>query len=272
VRSHAVWEAMAPGWERDRAFIWDASNQVGEWMVERLDPQPGQTILELAAGPGDTGFLAAARLGEGGRLISTDFSPAMVEVARHRGAELGLINVEYRVLDAERMDLDDASADGVLCRFGYMLMADPATALRETRRVLRRGGRLVMSVWGDPGRNPWAAVVGRVLVERGHLPPPTPDQPGVFSMASPERVSELVSGAGFGEPEIEEMEVVWQFEDEDAYWRFLLDLAGAVSMLLADLSAGERDDVRRETMARLGSFRDNGALRLPGLSLNAVAS
>jgi ubiquinone/menaquinone biosynthesis C-methylase UbiE len=150
-RSYAIWEAMAPGWERDRAFIWDASQAVGDWMVEQLDPQPGQTILELAAGPGDTGFLAAARLGKGGRLLATDFSPTMVEVARRRGRELGLTNVDYRVLDAERMDLEDASVDGVLCRWGYMLMADPAAALRETRRVLQRGGRLVFSVWGRAG-------------------------------------------------------------------------------------------------------------------------
>jgi ubiquinone/menaquinone biosynthesis C-methylase UbiE len=75
--------------------------------------------------------------------------------SRRRGAELGVNNVEYRVMDAERIELDADSVDGVLCRFGYMLMADPAAALRKTRRVLRRGGRLTLAVWGAPERNPF---------------------------------------------------------------------------------------------------------------------
>ena len=84
----------------------------------------------------------------------------MVDVARRNGEARGLSNVEYRVLDAERMDLDDDSVDGVVCRWGYMLMADPAAALGETRRVLRDGGPLAFAVWMTPDRNPWAAVPG----------------------------------------------------------------------------------------------------------------
>ena len=105
--------------------MWEGSRGVGEWMVEALDPQPGQTILELAAGTGETGFLAAARVGDDGKLISTDFAPKMVDAARAETERLGLTNVELRQLDAEDMDLPDDSVDGVLCRWGYMLMADP---------------------------------------------------------------------------------------------------------------------------------------------------
>jgi ubiquinone/menaquinone biosynthesis C-methylase UbiE len=109
--SHDVWERMAPGWEQRRDWIWELSRAVGEWMVAKLDPQPGQIVLELAAGTGDTGFAAAQRLGSSGRLISRDFSFRMVEAARRRGDQLGLSNVEYRTLDAERMDLSDDSVD-----------------------------------------------------------------------------------------------------------------------------------------------------------------
>ena len=85
-----------------------------------------------------------------------------------------MTNVDYRVIDAERIELDDDSVDGVLCRFGYMLMADPAAALAETRRVLRPGGRLALAVWGALERNPFFAIIGISLVQRGHLPPPEP--------------------------------------------------------------------------------------------------
>ena len=97
----------------------------------------------------------------------------MVEAARSAGREQGLANIEYRVLDAEHMDLAADSVDGVICRFGYMLMADPAAALAETRRVLRPRGRLVFSVWGPPERNPWVSQLGLLAVQRGLMQPPS---------------------------------------------------------------------------------------------------
>jgi ubiquinone/menaquinone biosynthesis C-methylase UbiE len=135
-----VWEAMAPGWERWRTHLGQALSPVRTWLVSELAPASGDTVLELSAGAGDTGFTAAGALGESGRLISTDFSPEMLEVARTRGADLGLANVEYRVVDAERIELDADSVDGVLCQNGYMLMADPAAALARRGACCVPGG------------------------------------------------------------------------------------------------------------------------------------
>jgi ubiquinone/menaquinone biosynthesis C-methylase UbiE len=115
---YTVWDQMAPGWTRDTQLLWDSSRVVGEDMVRRLDPQPGDVILELAGGTGDTGFLAAQRVGPEGKVICSDFVPAMVEGARSRAGAAGVENVEYRVLDAENIDLADDSVDGVLCRCG----------------------------------------------------------------------------------------------------------------------------------------------------------
>ena len=140
--SRETWRKMAAGWARELRWMWDVSRPVGESLVAMLNPQPGQTILELAAGTGETGFAAAARIGEEGKLISSDFAFEMVQAARRRADQLDLHNVEFRVMDAERMDLGNDSVDGVLCRWGYMLMPDPAAALAETRRVLRPEGRL----------------------------------------------------------------------------------------------------------------------------------
>jgi SAM-dependent methyltransferase len=134
------WEAMAPGWERRREYLREFSQGVTDWMVARLDPQPGQTILELGAGTGETGFAAASLIGGSGRLISTDLPPGMVEVAKRRARELGVENAEFRVTDAEHIDLESGSVDGVLCRWAYMLMPDPAAAAgREPPRAQTRG-------------------------------------------------------------------------------------------------------------------------------------
>jgi ubiquinone/menaquinone biosynthesis C-methylase UbiE len=134
---YEIAEAIAPTWERRRVDVEKVATPLREWMLCELRPQEGDTVLELAAGVGETGFEAAALVGKTGRLITSDLSPAMLEAARRRGAELGIANVEYRIIDAERIKLDDDSVDGVLCRFAYMLMADPAAAFAETRRVLR---------------------------------------------------------------------------------------------------------------------------------------
>ena len=214
--SHEIWSAMAPGWERWRAQLEDALAPVREWLITELTSQPGDTVLELGAGAGDTGFAAVALLGERGRLISTDFSPEMVEVARRRGAELGRENVDYRVIDAEQIELPADFVDGVLCQSGYMLMADPAAALSEARRVLRPGGRLALSVWGAPEHNPWASIGGRILVERGHVPLPEPRTPGASSMASAERTRMLLEEAGFTEVRTDEVPVRFAFDDLDS--------------------------------------------------------
>src|SRR5450755_1131806 len=115
--SYEIWQAMAAGWDRERSWMWEASRAVSEEMLKALGPEPGQTILELAAGTGETGFAAARAIGPDGRLISTDFAPEMVAAARRASERLRLANVEHREMDAERMDLDDDSVDGVLCRW-----------------------------------------------------------------------------------------------------------------------------------------------------------
>src|SRR5215210_6519068 len=223
---------MAAGWDDDRRFVWEASRAVGEWLVDALDPQSGDTILELAAGVGDTGLAAAARVGEEGRLVSTDFSLAMVDAARRRADELGVSNAEFRTMDAERMELGDDSVDGVLCRWGYMLMADPVAALRETRRVLRPGGRLAFSVWADPGSNPWASVPAQAVIEHTGMRPPDPLAPGVFAMASEERTRELLDAAGLRPRRVEHLEMEWSFDSPGDFWHYVMNLAGGLAMAI----------------------------------------
>ena len=116
-QSRAAWSAVARGWYAQREELWKASRLVSEWMVRRLDPQSGDNVLELAAGLADTGLMAARLVGESGRVIVTDFTPEMVAAARRRAEELGVQNAAFRVLDAERMDLETDSVDGILCRW-----------------------------------------------------------------------------------------------------------------------------------------------------------
>jgi ubiquinone/menaquinone biosynthesis C-methylase UbiE len=270
--SHGVWEAMAPGWERWRVQLADALAPVREWLIRELGPEPGETVLELGAGTGETGFAAAAILGDNGRLISTDFSPEMVEVARRRGNELALGNVDYRVVDAERIELDSGSVDGALCQSAYMLAADPAAALAETRRVLRPGGRLALSVWGAPERNPWASIGGMILIERGQMPPPEPGAPGVFSMASEERTRALLDGAGFRSVRTAEVPVHFGFRSLEDYEQWIIDVGGPFAVLVRGLPEEVREVLRARLSEAFVPFATDGGYELPGAALCAVAS
>jgi len=234
------------------------SHEVGERLVDALDPQAGETILELACGPGDTGFTAAARLGPEGKLISTDFAEGMVAAARRRSAELGLTNVEHRVVDAEAIDLPDGIIDGVLCRWGYMLMPDPARALAETRRVLRPGGRVSFSIWAEARDNPWAAVAGRVAMDLGFAQPPEPDSPGPFRLGDADRVQALVVASGFGAPQI-----------DDVTSR---DLSSSLKTTLLTLAEPDAERLHELTEQALAPYTgDDGSLTIPGLTRNVLA-
>ncbi len=274
VRQQNYWiaEGIAPTWESRRGQIEEVCAPVREWMVQALAARPGQTVLELAAGVGDTGFEVAPIVGPQGSVISTDLSPAMVDAARRRGGELGLENVDYRVTDAERIELEPDSVDGVLCRYGYMLMADPAAALADTRRVLRRDGRLVLAVWGPPERNPFFTLVAGILVNSGHIEAPDPRAPGIFSMASEERTTALLKRAGFAEVRTDEVPVRFAFGDAGEYLRFVADTAGPIAIALRDLTDDERTRTKSQLEDACGNFAVDGGYELPGVTLAAVAS
>lgn len=268
-----VWDHVAPGWDRYRDYMWQTTRHVAEWLVDNVRPQPGDTILDLAGGPGDNGFLAAQRVGPNGKVIVTDFAPGMVAVARRRAGEAELENVETRVLDAESMDLEDDSVDGIICRWGFMLMLDPQAALAECRRVLKPGRRLALSVWGSPERNPWVTVTGMTIMQLGHQPGDDPFGPGgIFSMADPDKVRSMLSAAGFGEVSVEEMPVEWRHASFDDAWAFMTQVAGSIASAVKELSEDEIERLRSTLEENFEPFRNGSAITLPGVTLNACAS
>jgi SAM-dependent methyltransferase len=267
--SRQGWETAAGGWAARREEMQRATEPVSRWMADAIEPQAGQTVLELAAGLGDTGFLVAGKVG---RLISTDGAEAMVEAAKARAAELGLDNVEFKPMEAEWIDLETASVDAVLCRWGYMLLADPEAALRETRRVLRPGGRVALAVWDERGHNPWIESVQVTLGELGLAEPAPPDAPGMFALAPADRLQDVLYAAGFADVRVDAVDIAYRVPSFDDWWEYLLDMSGFLTRALAAATPEQRDEVLEGVEARLEPHRaDDGSLALPGRSLVAVA-
>jgi SAM-dependent methyltransferase len=272
--SRARWGASAKAWEDHAAAMRRDTMPVSHWMVDAIGPQPGDTLLELAAGPGETGFLAAELIRPGGTLITSDLSPDMLNVAQRRAQELGLDNVRFKQIDADTsIDVEAASIDGVLCRWGYMLMADPGTALRETRRVLKRGGRVALAAWAAPEENPWVSIPGRELVRRGLVEPVGLDEPGQFTWAPEGVIAERLADAGFVEYEIDAVAFSDRFASFEDYWTMQAELSGRMRDAIATADPAVIDELRASVREQVEPYTaPDGSIELPARTWVAVAA
>ncbi len=271
-RSYRNWQHAAAGWEREREALQAAMGPLTDWMIERLAPEPGQTILELGAGTAETGLIAARLVSPGGRVIVSDRSTAMLAAAERRAAELDLTNVELRVLDIEAIDLPDAAVDGVISRMVLMLVPDIAAALGEIHRVLRPGARLAAAVWDTVERNPWAPVLWDVIERMTDIPQARPGGPGMFTLADRGRLGSLLSAAGFGEIHLESIPVAWRYPDFETYWRTQSSLNGAITRLLPTLTDAERTRLAGAVREAVEPFRTGSGYSAPGSALGVVAT
>lgn len=153
---------------RVQRYGWDlaAADYEALWHSQLADAQTallaaaalrgGERVLDVACGTGLVSFAATRSVGPAGRVLGVDLSGAMVDAARERALRHEVRNAEFVRMDAEALALPDATFDVALCALGLMYVPDPEQALREMRRVLRPGGRLVVAVWGERARCGWA--------------------------------------------------------------------------------------------------------------------
>jgi ubiquinone/menaquinone biosynthesis C-methylase UbiE len=267
------WEEAAPGWVRSQDMLREFGAPVSHWLIDAIVPQPGQRVLELAAGLGETGMLAAELVAPAGGAIVSDQAEAMLAGARGRAVELGLSNVEFLVLNAESIDLPVASVDAVVCRWGYMLMADPPAALSEARRVLRPGGRLAIAVWDAAERNPWAQLPILELRERGLTPVPGEGMPGQFALGDRTLLRELLEQAGFLEVRVESLRLSRRHASFAEMWEQTLDLSRVFHDAVMARPASEIADIEASLAARLEPYTAaDGSLEIPAQTLVASAT
>lgn len=267
--SRKVWEAVAPGWERHRAVVFEQMREVSERLVDATGARDGDTILELTAGPGETGMMLAERI-PGARVIISDFAPGMVEAAK-RGVEArGLTNVECRVIDAQAIDLPDASVDAVMSRYGLMLVPDTKAAAAEIRRVLRPGGRLAYAVWGPLQSNPWMMMFGAAMMQRGHFQPP--EGGNLFPLTTEDENREILSSAGFETIDVEVVDAMMPYPDASTYFDVSASVAGPLALIASSLPPEEIAELKALLEQYTTSFRTDDGLRMPSQTIVVRAS
>lgn len=271
--SREQWNAAAGSWARAaEEEEGGASADATTWMLGAADLRPGQQVLELACGAGRVGLQAAARVGPDGSVLCSDFSQAMVDAVRERAERLGVPNVETRLLDAQELDLPDERFDVVLCRFGYMLMADPLQSLRESARVLKPGGQLVLIVWGMAEENPWLSLVIEALIDHLNAPPPEPGTPGPFSLGEAERLRGLLDEALMADVEIEATATEQTYDSVPSWWDELMAVSGPLAATLKAMPDADRGAIRDRVLAAGKAFaRRDGRVHFPATVVGATA-
>ena len=272
--SREQWAGVAEGWAREsaRREAGVSGRPPSGCSRGRLEARAAR-VLELACGAGDVGLRAAAAVGPTAascaRTSPSRWSPWCAS-ARGRPA---LDHVEARVLDAEALDVGDERFDAVLCRFGYMLMADPGRALRASAAGLAPGGRLALAVWGPAERNPWLSLLFDAIMTTLAAPPPAPGTPGPFALADHARLRALLDETGLRDVVVEDLDGERVHESLDEWWSGVLDSSGPVAAVVAHLSDEQAAEVRERALGAARAYvGEDGTVRFPARVVVATAA
>lgn len=229
-------------------------------LVDRAALRPGERVLDVACGTGIVTRMAAARVGPAGRVTGVDLNPTMLEVAARASAG-SRSSIEWLKASAESVPLDDESFDVVFCQQGLQFFPDRSAALREMRRLLARGGRILISVWRDVGRgfDALAAALGRnISAEAGAAL-----AKGPASLRDGEELSSLMKDAGFNDLSLEVATVQMIFPSPAEFVRRYVS-ATPLSAAVAQASESSRDQLMDDVAEQLQDLVDAHGLKFSG--------
>ena len=223
-------------------------------MLDMAYIRPGDRVLDLAAGTGGQTLVTARRVGVTGSVLATDLSSNILAFAAQNAQHAGLTNVETRVMDAEKLELEEGMFDAVICRLGLMFLPDQSIALTGIYRVLKPGGRVASIVFTPAEKNPFFSLPVAIIRRRTQLPPPLPGQPGPFSLGDTGVMEEMYQKAGFHHVQTQVVSAPLRLASATECVRFERDSFGALQQMLAGLAEDERESVWQEIEQTLRQF------------------
>ncbi len=271
-RERKAWASVADGWKRRDELLTRGAAPVTQRMLELAGIARGHRTLDIASGVGEPSMSAARRVGETGMVVGTDLVDEMLNYAREKAAQAGLNNIEYHCVDGETLDFEPASFDAVTCRWGLMFMPEPVNCLKLANNVMKGSARLAVACWAAPEKNPFVGVLMQTLGKYMEVPKPPPGTPGIFSLADPARLKEVIAAAGFKNIELEELEIdVLEVDDGQAYWDAISDLAAPVMTLVNQLDEKTRTAYISDVVQTANALKQGTTLRMRGTTWLASA-
>jgi enediyne biosynthesis protein CalE5 len=265
--------SRAAGWIKWFHITEATAQPVSDRMVALAGIGPGSRVLDIATGLGEPALTAARIVGPTGRIVATDISTDMLDFARNRAAELGLSNLDFRIVDANTLDLPEASFDAVLSRWGLMFIRELDTTLAAIHHCLKPGGRLVAVVWGPGDGAPTNSLADRVLHKTLGFPPPAEGPLTPFALKDTDAFTTRVRKAGFREIASEWIEVVVEFTSTAEFAEYRRDRAGGIKKHLASLPPAEQDAAWNEVAKAAERFVDeDGVCRMRNRAFCLVAT
>jgi ubiquinone/menaquinone biosynthesis C-methylase UbiE len=240
-----TWNKFSSGWRKWDDFTMNWLMPMGEEIIRSLKLKETDTVLDLAAGTGEPG-LSIAGIVKKGKVVITDLSEGMLEVARDNAARKGLSNIETLACDVCELPFEDATFDAVSCRLGFMFFPDMEMAAREMMRVLKPGGRLATAVWGQPDKNVWITAIMGNINKHMEVPTSPPGAPGMFRCAQPGFLAGLLRKAGL--KNVSEREVIGKLNagSNDQYWNFMNEVAAPVVTAMSKADATTKEKIKKE--------------------------
>jgi SAM-dependent methyltransferase len=251
--------------ELDRLLL-----SLGTAAIDRLAVRPGERIIDVGCGCGDTTLELARRAGPDGRVVGIDLSAPMLARARERAR--GASNVDFVQGDAQTHRFE-STFDALFSRFGVMFFIDPPAAFTNLRRALRPGGRLAFVCWQPLSKNAWGMVPIAAIAKHVPLPaPPPPDEPGPFAFGDAERVRRILREAGFEgvaiDPHEEPLTLGVGSVDEAVAF---VSETGPTARLIKDLSPEIKEEVLASVRGALAPFASPAGYQLGSASWMVTA-
>lgn len=234
---------------------------------------PGERVLDVGCGNGDLTLAAARAVGESGSVQGVDLSPAMLSVAGARATAQGLHNVAFAAADAATFRPDPAGFDVVVSRFGVMFFDDPTAAFTHIRSLMEPGGRLVFVCWQDLFANDWMIVPGAAVAEVLPLPfGDDPTAPGPFAYADADRITAILTAAGFTAPTTSSATANLWMGDTASDAADFLRTTGLGRAVFADADPHLQDEAMARATASLGSYESPSGVELGGAAWLVTAT
>ncbi len=221
-RQRQQWDRVAAGWKKWWRTIENGAQQVSDRLIGLAEVEPGQWVLDIATGIGEPALLAASRVGPAGRVVATDISTSMLDIARDRANISGFTNVEFIEGDAERLAFPDSSFDAILCRWGLSSLANPSDTLARIRRMLTPNGSFATSVWEERSKLPLTSIATAIAQDMFTLPSPPPET-ALQSELTEGGLERMMIHAGFTDVRAEKMTVTLEWPSAEAFTQYFMD-------------------------------------------------